>query len=104
MDIALFGGFIGGVMRGVVGFVKYRYSYKEVKFDAGKFLSTAALSGLVGLVSSFTVEELGFTFLGASSLSFAMAIVVGYAGGDFLENVYKIILKNPSLTTPPRSQ
>lgn len=101
MEQIILGGVIGGAMRGLVGFVKYRYSYKDVKFDVVKFSSTAAISGLVGLVSAFTVKELGFSFLGAPSMSFAMAIVVGYAGGDFLENLYKIILKNPSLTTPP---
>ncbi|MDO8470468.1 MAG: hypothetical protein Q7S63_00645 [bacterium] len=101
MEQIILGGIIGGVVRGLVGFVKYRYSYKDVKFDIVKLSSTAAISGLVGLISSFTVKELGFSFLGAPSMSFAMAIIVGYAGGDFLENLYKIILKNPSLTVPP---
>src|SRR3989344_4573282 len=104
MEQIIFGGVIGGVMRGLVGFAKYRYSYKDVKFDAGKFVSTVSISGLVGVVSSFTVKELGFTFLGTSSLSFAMAIVVGHAGGGFLENLYKIILKNPSLTISPEQK
>jgi len=29
------------------------------------------------------------------------AFVTGYAGGDFLENVYKIIIKKPSLYSFP---
>lgn len=102
MSYIFLGGVVGGMTRGLVGFVKHRYAYKEVKFDLAKFISTVGISGMVGVISAFTVQELGFTFLGADALSFAMSIVIGYAGGDFLENLYKIILKTPSLTKAPK--
>jgi hypothetical protein len=30
-------------------------------------------------------------------ISPAIAFVIGYAGGDFIENLYKIILKKPTI-------
>lgn len=97
MEIVFIAGFFGGVIRGLVGFIKHQYSYKEVKFELPYFVSMMTLSGIVGIVAAFSIKELGFSILGAESLSPAMALIIGYAGGDFLENIYKIILKKPSL-------
>ena len=55
------------------------------------------LSGVVGLLVAIAVKETGITFLGLDYLSPALAFIIGYAGGDFLENLYKIIIKKPSL-------
>jgi len=41
------------------------------------------------------VNEVGFTFLG--SFTPALGFIVGYAGGDFIENIYKIIIKKSSI-------
>jgi hypothetical protein len=41
------------------------------------------------------LKEVGFTFSDAFSL--ALAFIIGYAGGDFIENIYKIIIKKSSL-------
>ena len=71
-------------MRGLVGFLKHKYSYKEVSFSLPSFLSTVLIAGGIGVVTVITVRELGFTFLGFP-LTPAMALVLGYAGGDFLE-------------------
>jgi len=54
-----------------------------------------ALSGIVGLLAAASIKELGFTFLG--SFTPALAFIIGYAGGDFIENIYKIITKQSSL-------
>jgi len=91
----LIAGFGGGAIRGLVGFIKHQYSYKNVKFDLSYFLAMIIVSGVVGLLVSVSVHELGFEMLGAFSP--ALGFVIGYAGGDFIENVYKIILKTPSL-------
>jgi len=53
------------------------------------------LSGMVGLLSAMVVNEVGFTFLG--SFTPALGFIVGYAGGDFIENIYKIIIKKSSI-------
>lgn len=97
IEIVFISGFAGGVIRGLVGFIKHQYSYKNVKFEPVYFTSMMVISGLVGFASALAVKELGFSLLSEQSLSPAMALIIGYAGGDFLENIYKIILKKPSL-------
>ncbi|MBI2113046.1 MAG: hypothetical protein HYT50_00490 [Candidatus Wildermuthbacteria bacterium] len=94
MEISiLLGGFLGGLIRGLVGFTKYQFSYKEVKFNLWYFLSMTGISGLVGLMVAGAVEKSGFAFLGVA-VTPALAVIIGYAGGDFLENLYKIITKS----------
>ncbi|PIS17417.1 MAG: hypothetical protein COT59_00770 [Candidatus Nealsonbacteria bacterium CG09_land_8_20_14_0_10_42_14] len=89
--LAAFG---GGVLRGLVGFVKYQFSYKEVKFRPWYFLGMMLTSGIIGSVATIAIKEIGFNLLG--SFTPALAFIVGYAGGDFLENIYKIIIKKSS--------
>ena len=62
------------------------------------------ISGIVGLLTAATIKELGVPLLGLSYLTPALAFVIGYAGGDFLENIYKIIVRKPSLYPPPKSE
>lgn len=93
----LIAGFGGGVIRGLVGFIKHQYAYKNVGFRLAYFLGMMFLSGVIGLLAAIVTKELGITFLGADYISPAIAFVIGYAGGDFIENLYKIILKKPSL-------
>jgi len=97
----LISGFGGGATRGLVGFIKHQYSYKNVKFEIPYFLTMSFLSGVVGLLCAVAVKELGMTFFGSYFTS-AMAFIVGYAGGDFIENIYKIIIKKPSLYSFPK--
>jgi len=90
-------GFGGGVIRGLVGFIKHQYAYKKVGFNLPYFLGMMILSGIIGLLAAVVTKELGITFLGLDYITPAIAFIVGYAGGDFIENLYKIILKKPSL-------
>lgn len=87
-------GFFGGVVRGLVGFVKHQFSYKNVSFRLTYFLGMSFLSGVIGLMAALSIREVGFNIEGffTPSLSF----IIGYAGGDFLENIFKIILKKSS--------
>jgi len=79
-------GFSGGVARGLTGFIKHQFSYKNVGFDIFYFLAMVCISGVVGtLVASVFQGGPGFSF------------IVGYAGGDFIENVYKTIARKKSL-------
>lgn len=93
----LIAGFGGGVIRGLVGYIKHQYSYKNVGFKLPYFLAMMFLSGIVGFLTAAAINELGLDFLGVSYISPALALVIGYAGGDFLENIYKIIVKKPTL-------
>jgi len=88
----LIAGFGGGVVRGLVGFIKHQYSYKNVGFNLPYFLAMSFISGVVGVLTAATAKELGM-----AEFSPALALVVGYAGGDFIENIYKIIVKKTSL-------
>ena len=96
MYFAIFiAGFGGGVVRGLVGFIKHQFSYKNVGFNLSYFFGMSFLSGIVGSLSAIVIKEAGFTLLG--SFSPALSFIIGYAGGDFLENIYKIIIKKSSL-------
>ena len=102
--VILIASFGGGVVRGLVGFIKHQYSYKNVKFEVNYFLTMVFLSGVIGVLSAAAIKELGLNFSGLSYLPPAMAFIIGYAGGDFLENVYKIIVKKPSLYSFPEEK
>ena len=88
----LIAGFIGGVVRGLVGFVKHQFAYKQVKFDIPYFITMVFISGVIGLLATAAAKGLGITILG-NDFGPALALVAGYAGGDFLENLYKIVFK-----------
>lgn len=92
----LLAGFGGGAVRGLVGFTKHQFSYKNVGFNLSYFIAMMLISGVIGLLSAITIKELGLTFLELDYTP-ALAFVVGYAGGDFLENLYKIIVKKSSI-------
>ena len=91
----LLAGFFGGVVRGLVGFIKHQYAYKDVPFSLKYFLGMSFLSGIIGVSVAAAVKEIGFTY--QSFFIPALAFIVGYAGGDFIENIYKIIIKKSSL-------
>ncbi len=93
----LIAGFGGGVLRGLVGFIKHQFSYKNVGFKLLYFLAMMFLSGIIGLLIAIAIKETGISFLGLDYLTPPLAFIIGYAGGDFLENIYKIIVKKSSL-------
>jgi len=89
-------GFLGGAFRGLVGFIKHQLAYKNVPFNLTYFLGMTFLSGVVGLISVMAIKEIGFTLEGLFTP--ALGFIIGYAGGDFIENIYKIIIKKSSLS------
>ena len=91
----LIAGFFGGVVRGLIGFIKHQFAYKSVSFDLKYFLVMSFLSGIIGLSVAAALREIGFTYQGFFTP--ALAFIVGYAGGDFIENIYKIIIKKSSV-------
>ncbi len=92
-----FAGFLGGIIRGIVGILKYSLSYKDVSIRPVYFGLTVFVSGLVGLLCTWIVSDMGINFLGLTSVPVSLGIVFGYAGGDLLENIFKIIIKKPIL-------
>ncbi|HOS87998.1 MAG TPA: hypothetical protein PL093_00605 [Candidatus Pacearchaeota archaeon] len=91
----LIAGFGGGAVRGLVGFLKKEssYSYKNPSFNIPYFFLMAFISAVVGLLTAIAVKESAITIEGISFISPAIAFIIGYAGGDFLEGLYKVILK-----------
>jgi hypothetical protein len=92
MFTILIAGFTGGVIRGLIGFVKHHYSYKNVKFDLKYFIVMVFISGAIGFLTTISIQEVALNFE-FHAFSPALAIISGYAGGDILENVYKILFK-----------
>lgn len=91
----LLAGFFGGVIRGLIGFLKHRFAYKNVPFELNNFLVTVFLSGVIGLSAAVAINEIGFRFEGIFTP--ALSFIIGYAGGDFVENIYKLIVKKSDL-------
>ncbi len=101
MSTILLAGLLGGIIRGLVGYLKYRSSYKNTSFLLNYFLLSVGISGVVGLLAAWITNDLGLTFLGLASITPAIAVIVGYAGGDFIENLFKILTGKTSLYQLP---
>lgn len=78
LEAALFG-FIGGLTRACVGFMKNSYENKKISFSSNAFWFTFLASGVIGLFAGLLV-----------STNFTLSLLAGYAGTDFIENLYKI--------------
>lgn len=97
MEYILLAGLGGGIVRGLVGYLKYRSSYKNTKFVFNYFFLSVIISGMVGLLAAWLTKDLGIKFLEFSSFTPSMAVIVGYAGGDFIENLFKILTGKTSI-------
>ena len=79
--IYLLAGFIGGIVRGLVGFVKNKTIEKVNHFKPQYFLITILISGIVGVAASILADT-----------EWQISFLAGYAGTDFIESLYKIKL------------
>jgi len=95
--LILIAGFGGGVIRGLVGFTKHQYKFKNVGFNLPYFIGMMFISGVVGLLTAIAFNESGISIKGIGVINPGIAFIIGYAGGDFIENVYKIITKKTTL-------
>jgi len=78
-------GFLGGVIRGIIGVSKYisKTPTKKRKIRKDWLIFTLLSSGGIGLlVGVFIADDVRF------------ALLAGYAGTDFIEGMYKIKMKN----------
>ena len=77
-------GFLGGVIRGLVGITKYINATPSRKRKVMKdwvVLSLLSSGGMGLMVGMFIADDVRF------------ALVAGYAGTDFIESVFKIKMK-----------
>ena len=87
----LIAGFGGGLVRGIIGFVKNQYSYKNTGFNLPYFFAMMFLSGIIGLLVAWAIKNSFVSLEGVEYVSPSIAFIIGYAGGDFLDNAWKII-------------
>ncbi len=81
LNAAIFG-LLGGLIRALVGILKYYKINKKTKLKPAYLLVTITISAIIGIITST-----------ALSTNYIVNLVVGYAGIDFLENLVKIIKK-----------
>lgn len=90
-------GLLGGLVRGLVGYTKYLTSYKGVKFNWMYFAVTVGISGLVGGISGWIFNGI----MADLAMNNFYSFIAGYAGGDFLENSFRVIFKQPTVFKLP---
>ena len=79
--IYILAGFTGGIIRGLVGFVKKKTIEKANHFKPQYFLITILISGVVGAAAGILADT-----------EWQISFLAGYAGTDFIESLYKIKL------------
>ncbi len=85
--IYIFAGFGGGVVRGLVGFVKNKTIEKADHFKPSYFVVTILIAGIVWAAAGVLADT-----------EWQVSFLAGYAGTDFIENLYKIkVAKNIKL-------
>lgn len=97
----LLAGLAGGLVRGIVGFLKHQFAYKEVVFKPRYIFAIMVLSAFVGVMVTWAIVSSGLEIIAAVEINPAVAFIVGYAGGDLLENLYKMIVGKTSLYPIP---
>lgn len=77
--IYILAGFLGGIIRGLVGFVKNKTIEKANHFKPSYFVVTILIAGIVGAAAGALADT-----------EWQVSFLAGYAGTDFIENLYKI--------------
>jgi len=77
--IYILAGLLGGIIRGLVGFVKNKTVEKANHFKPSYFVVTILISGIVGAAAGILADT-----------EWQISFLAGYAGTDFIENLYKI--------------
>lgn len=93
----LLAGALGGLLRGLVGFLKHQLAYKNVEFNIKYILMTMALSAFVGITVTWAIVESNLNIPVLNQVNPAIAMIIGYAGGDLIENLYKIMVGKDSI-------
>ena len=77
--IYILAGLLGGIIRGLVRFVKNKTVEKANHFKPSYFVVTILISGIVGAAAGILADT-----------EWQISFLAGYAGTDFIENLYKI--------------
>lgn len=98
----LLAGAAGGLVRGIVGFVKHQFAYKNVEFRPWYIGTIITLSAFVGATVTWSILKSGLQIPVVDQINPAIAFIVGYAGGDIIENLYKILVGRATLYPLPK--
>jgi hypothetical protein len=82
--LTVFAGFLGGLLRAVIGILKWqtRTPTRAFRFSWHYLVATLLLAGLLGTVAGlYIVNDPRF------------AVLAGYAGTDFIEGLYRAKFK-----------
>ncbi|MBI4139762.1 hypothetical protein HY483_02250 [Candidatus Woesearchaeota archaeon] len=79
-------GFLGGFTRAVIGLLKLYTPKKRGEVKPLYMLISLLGSGIIGIFAALVI-----------STSFPLAILAGYAGTDFIENIYKLRIKGKAI-------
>jgi hypothetical protein len=77
-EIYVIAGFVGGIARGLSSYLKNVKAGKAAKFNYSYFCTTVFFSGILGGIAG-----------ALSDSNWKTAFLAGYAGIDFIENLYK---------------
>ena len=91
----------GGLVRGIVGFLKHQFAYKNVEFRPADIGFIVLLSAFVGLTVTWAIAASELEIVALVQINPAIAFIVGYAGGDLIENLYKILVGKATLYPLP---
>ncbi len=80
-----------------MGLFKYTVSYKDIQIRPYYFSGMVILTGVIGWICAWIARDAIDIFLEVKDVPVSFALVAGYAGGDFIENVFKIAMKEPHL-------
>jgi len=78
----IFGGLLGGDLRGIMGIAKSLILKKEEQINYGWFFVSVAIAMAIGVIAA--------SFMGGE---FEVALLSGYAGSDLLESLVKLKFK-----------
>src|SRR3989344_5579803 len=74
--LILIAGFGGGVIRGLVGFTKHQYKFKNVGFNLPYFIGMMFISGVVGLLTAIAFNESGISIKGIGVINPGIAFII----------------------------
>ncbi len=77
-ELYVIAGFVGGIARGLSSYLKKVKAGRAGKFNYRYFFTTVFFSGVLGGIAGALAES-----------GWKTAFLAGYAGIDFIENMYK---------------
>jgi hypothetical protein len=76
ISTVLIAGFIGGAIRGLVGFIKHQFAFKDTRFELPYFVAMMLISGIVGFTIVAALKGLDISVLG-QPLGPALGFIAG---------------------------